>query len=330
MSDTIYNEHVFYDYLICPVTNKKIKCFNSGLLKSIGFNNFKEFQRHYPNFPYTCQELKNRRQRLAHSFESTTKKQQKYNAAKRKKEQKYMQNPIRCKHCNAITAYNKIFCNSSCAASYNNKHRILKKQVVHLKIKRKKTIKISKAVRKEICHKKLIKNRNIMQPTILSKRHWRNCICGQYTKLYINTCKISGITWCAPAHKQIHPSVYITKELYRYHASFKFSISQFPLWFDNTTSYIIRKFGWYETKYRKNIDGCSRDHMYSVYDGFTNNILPSIISHPANCQIMPHSLNSKKKAASSITIEELYKRIDDFERLYPNYKHSKLADGVGF
>lgn len=59
----------------------------------------------------------------------------------------------------------------------------------------------------------------------------------------------------------------------------------------------------------KNRHGWTRDHMYSVYDGYINKIDSSLIKHPANCQILLCGHNSRKGKNSSISLEELYERI---------------------
>ncbi len=53
--------------------------------------------------------------------------------------------------------------------------------------------------------------------------------------------------------------------------------------------------------------------MYSVKDGFINGISPEIIKHPANCKLMKHIDNNKKKTNSSITLEELMERIKNWK-----------------
>ncbi len=47
------------------------------------------------------------------------------------------------------------------------------------------------------------------------------------------------------------------------------------------------------------------DHIYSVLDGFRNEIAPSIISHPCNLRILEAKKNSSKGRKSEITLEEL-------------------------
>ncbi len=50
------------------------------------------------------------------------------------------------------------------------------------------------------------------------------------------------------------------------------------------------------------------DHIYSIYDGFKENIEPEIISSIINLQIIPKEINLRKNIKSWITTEELLKR----------------------
>jgi len=43
-----------------------------------------------------------------------------------------------------------------------------------------------------------------------------------------------------------------------------------------------------------NSGGVSRDHRFSIKEGFINKVYPEIIRHPCNCEIMLQSDNSKK------------------------------------
>jgi hypothetical protein len=97
---------------------------------------------------------------------------------------------------------------------------------------------------------------------------------------------------------------------YRQLCEFKFSLKDYKDKFDFK---LIEQFGWYKAKNRgDNLGGVSRDHMYSVSDGFKNNIDPKFISHPANCSLVLQTDNSKKKGKSSITLEELIERINNW------------------
>lgn len=101
---------------------------------------------------------------------------------------------------------------------------------------------------------------------------------------------------------------------YRRSCKFKFAINEFPNEFDID---LIRKFGWYSAKnHGNNLNGVSRDHMYSVNEGYKNGIDPKIISHPANCKLMQHNDNVSKGDKSSISLEELLKRIEEWDLKY--------------
>ena len=103
-------------------------------------------------------------------------------------------------------------------------------------------------------------------------------------------------------------------KFYKPSCNFKFSLNTFPEEFDFS---LIDKYGWYKPKNRgDNLCGVSRDHMYSVKDGFVNNIDPLIIAHPANCRLVLHSENSSKNSQSLITIEELMIRIKNWNEKY--------------
>ena len=100
------------------------------------------------------------------------------------------------------------------------------------------------------------------------------------------------------------------KKRYRYECQFKFSLNEYPGKFDFS---LVEKYGWYKASNRgNNPTGVSRDHMISVDYGWKNNILSEIISHPANCQLLPHNENLEKKEKCSITIEELYDRMKNW------------------
>jgi len=56
------------------------------------------------------------------------------------------------------------------------------------------------------------------------------------------------------------------------------------------------------------------DHIYSVMDGFKNNVLPEIISHPYNLQMLSENINISKSDRSDISLEELHNRHDRWKR----------------
>ena len=97
---------------------------------------------------------------------------------------------------------------------------------------------------------------------------------------------------------------------YRQLCEFNFSLNDYPDRFDFE---LIKKYGWYSpTNKNNNLGGVSRDHIYSISDGFQNNINPKIIAHPANCKLILHSDNQKKKTKSEITLNELLDKIKNW------------------
>ena len=53
------------------------------------------------------------------------------------------------------------------------------------------------------------------------------------------------------------------------------------------------------------------DHRYTIYDGFINDVDPTMIAHPSNLEIVPKSYNRQKGSVSSITLCELAEDIAD-------------------
>ena len=140
-----------------------------------------------------------------------------------------------------------------------------------------------------------------------------------YTKIYLCTCKYSGKQWYSPTVKTVYPDLARTRNEYAYSCRFNFGISKYPKWFTNASE-LISTYGWYSTPGSrngiKNTNGISRDHLFSITDGWLNNIDPEIIRHPANCELVPHTVNQSKHKKSKITLDQLLSRIKDFELMY--------------
>lgn len=98
--------------------------------------------------------------------------------------------------------------------------------------------------------------------------------------------------------------------VYRRACAFAFNVYDYPKLFNLQ---LIEEHGWYSAANRGgNMGGVSRDHMYSVKEGFTNDVDPGIIAHPVNCELMRHPDNNRKKCTSSISLVELRERIKNF------------------
>ena len=125
-------------------------------------------------------------------------------------------------------------------------------------------------------------------------------------------CNITGKIWFRSKHRKSSPyydaDKLSKKEYYRL-CNFSFSIENEPIKGKDLIS--LYKM-WDKSDPTSKIKILQRDHMYSKSDGWKNQIDPSIISHPANCELMKRITNIKKGKSSSITLEELMKRISDW------------------
>lgn len=137
----------------------------------------------------------------------------------------------------------------------------------------------------------------------------KNCpICG---KLFLSKAKTCSY--------QCNSSLRDRKDLskkkdYKLACQFRFALNSFPAEFDFT---LVEEHGWYKATNRGGDgSGISRDHMLSVDFGWKNKIDPSIIRHPANCKLMLHTENFKKNTNCSITLEDLLKRIEQWNMKY--------------
>ena len=104
---------------------------------------------------------------------------------------------------------------------------------------------------------------------------------------------------------------------YEMKCRFKFALQDFPDAFDFD---LIAKYGWYSApNHGNNSQGVERDHMFSISEGFKQQIDPYYISHPANCKLLLHSDNNSKNTKCSISKEELMQRIEDWNKKYGVY-----------
>jgi len=92
---------------------------------------------------------------------------------------------------------------------------------------------------------------------------------------------------------------------------FKFDVEFYPNEFNLN---LINENGWYNN--HQNPNGVSRDHMFSISNGWKMNIPPRILRHPANCKLMLFEENNKKGGRSSINIDELLRKINMWDKKY--------------
>lgn len=102
--------------------------------------------------------------------------------------------------------------------------------------------------------------------------------------------------------------------VYRHLCRFTFNVYDYP---EEFPLKLLEEYGWYTPANRgNNLKGVSRDHKISVDWGLLHNIDPYIISHPANCELMLHDDNNKKKTKCSLTIEELEGLVKEWDAKY--------------
>lgn len=230
---------------------------------------------------------------------------------KRLGEERQRNNPRpRCTHCDQpITGkFGKIYCSRSCSAKASNATRapmsLQTKHNISLTLREKSKPDISQGFH-----------------NISLKRMKKLFVVGPYTPVYKNTCIKTNKTFYSKSYQKYHPTVIQDRQHYAYLCKFKFSISQFPEWFD---SELIRNHGWYSTPGsrtgQRNLNGVSRDHRLSIDYGFRNNIPPAIIRHPANCELVLHRKNQEKNSKSSITYAQLLEDIKTFQTIYSNWQ----------
>lgn len=151
------------------------------------------------------------------------------------------------------------------------------------------------------------------------KNEYKYCHCGKRLNANNKTgfCRKHWIE-----DKKLNMSLF---EIYKNKCKFKFNIFNYPDEFDLS---LINQFGIYRAANRGyNPNGVSRDHIYSIAEGYKNKIDAKIISHPANCRIIAQKENAKKNTKSDISLNDLLLKI----KLW-NDKYARRAgwEGIKF
>jgi hypothetical protein len=117
---------------------------------------------------------------------------------------------------------------------------------------------------------------------------------------------------CKICYLNYFKSIRNEKQNYKIACQFRFNVYNY---IDRFDLHLIVQYGWYSAANRgNNQNGVQRDHMYSISDGFKNNIDPFIISHPANCRLVHNFENQRKRSKSSILLEDLIQRIKNWKQ----------------
>ena len=188
------------------------------------------------------------------------------------------------------------FCGLKCARGFSTKSKRLE---------------INRCVSEKLVGRKLSEEhkKNILagysRSVIKQTRYCKGCNTEMYCRPSDKRKFCTSLCWAKFTEKYKEPFL-----LYRQRCNFTFNVKDFPEKFDLS---IIKKIGRYSPSNKgNNINGVSKDHMFSIKNGFDQKVDPEIISHPANCKILLHRDNQRKHSKSSITLEELLIRIDEW------------------
>lgn len=226
---------------------------------------------------------------------------QRQEAEKRRaaKQATYEADPKICLNCKNPIPYSTTlngpvkFCGHSCSASFTNKLRCPEK-------------------RKE-------QGRRLSERIHSGQTAYDYNIKPKYCKVNWQICPFTGKPYhtrkVTRGNRQNSPYAKSVKAIYYQLAKFKFNVYHMPDLFDLD---LLAKLGWYtcpgkkRQNHTKNINGVSRDHLYSISQGIENRVHPLLLSHPVNCRLIEHKKNKLKHAACEITIDGLVARIKQF------------------
>lgn len=302
----IYTAFIIPSQLTSPVNGYVCRRITKQNVKQFGFDSIEDLHKQYPDFPLMCREYQQKV--LEASYKAAIKGRETQKESRKldieSKEKEYVRNPSRCPKCNSIISFekrNNRFCSYKCSNSRTQTEEMNRSR--SLKLKKPENNRKQK-------NKKIGRPRKHIEPKY---EYTRIKFCKVCNKVTTN---ISGkyCNKCAP-----------NISLYRSRASFQFNVYDYPEEFNLS---LIEEYGWYSPNgYKRrnktpNLSGVSRDHLYSILDGFENNIDPNILSHPANCRIMIHNGkggNNSKNRKSEITIEELLHRIEIWQMKYGGF-----------
>lgn len=201
------------------------------------------------------------------------------------------------------------FCSSSCSAKHQNRNRTEK----------------TRKKQGETLRKKILNGELIMPVSIGTRISQRNTKLLPHSKIKFRKCRTTGLGYKywdevngVVNKRSPHITLVLTEwEIYKKNCMFKFTVEDYPNEFDMT---LVETNGWHTCpgtkKGTKTENGVCRDHIVSVKFGFENNISPSIISHPANCQLLTVKENSRKCHRCDLSLEELLEKINAWNKKY--------------
>lgn len=143
-----------------------------------------------------------------------------------------------------------------------------------------------------------------------------------FSSFYANNPQFKGVVWKGRTHEQrslnkIKTSMILGGhwrspdqiddwDFYNREANWKHSMWEL---LPEECQNLIKKVGIFS---RGNTQGAVRDHKYSRWSGFNDRVFPEVLRHPANCKALSQSDNAKKRSSNSITLEELFYHIRQY------------------
>ena len=86
---------------------------------------------------------------------------------------------------------------------------------------------------------------------------------------------------------------------------------------------LVEQIGWFHPI--ENKKGATKDHLYSVYDAWLNQVPIEVVNHPANCKIITFDDNRRKSRKSVLTLEELYEKIREWRLWQDSNPHTPIT-----
>lgn len=221
---------------------------------------------------------------------------------------------IICLNCEKNFIFNKSgkrkFCSNSCSNSHSSRNRKHTKET-----KEKIRLKLIGVKKSEETRNKLLGKGNPNWKggkSILKNDKFKILFSGTEKEKRIRICRFCKEFKIENKYKIICDDCKITYyKYYRPLCEFDFNLNNHPNKFNLS---LIKKHGRYSPSNKNNnLNGVSRDHMYSVYSGFINKVDSEIIKHPANCRLLLHADNNKKKTRNTITLEQLLEKIKSWD-----------------
>ncbi len=295
--------------IICPICNKQFKQITNTHLKKHNLT-LEIFKEQFPEVNLLSDELK-----LVLKENSLKADNSQYNKSKVDKNiKKYLENPSFCSYCSEQLSYekrNNSFCNNSCSASFHNnkKTSIRKKRIAQYldnpnKCKTCNSILAYDKKSQIYCSSKCVNLKPSPTPKVV----------GEFSTLYNCTCKHCNLKMLLPSPKQYCEECKENHSNLRMRYKFNFNVYHYPDLFDLD---LLNEKGWYAPRGKSgkwNPNGLSRDHKVSVAEAIKNNYDSYYITHPMNCELMPHSENQKKHSDCSLSYSSLKQLVDEYDR----------------